>query len=56
MSSVSLEDAQAHLPELIDQLHPGAEITIVRGQTPVARLVPHGQARRQPPGRATARG
>jgi antitoxin (DNA-binding transcriptional repressor) of toxin-antitoxin stability system len=38
MSSVTLEEAQAHLPQLIDQLQPGEEIVILRDQKPVARL------------------
>ena len=39
MSTVSLEDAQARLPKLIEQLRPGEEIIITRDQKPVARLV-----------------
>jgi antitoxin (DNA-binding transcriptional repressor) of toxin-antitoxin stability system len=38
MSSVSVEDAQARLPELIDGLGPGEEVIITRDQNPVARL------------------
>jgi antitoxin (DNA-binding transcriptional repressor) of toxin-antitoxin stability system len=40
MPTVSLEDAQAHLPQLIDQLGPGEEIVITRDEKPVARLTP----------------
>jgi prevent-host-death family protein len=39
MSTVTLEDAQARLRELIDKLAPGEEITITRDDKPVARLV-----------------
>jgi antitoxin (DNA-binding transcriptional repressor) of toxin-antitoxin stability system len=42
MSTVSLEEAQARLPELIDKLRPGEEVVIVRDQKPVAKLT--GQA------------
>jgi antitoxin (DNA-binding transcriptional repressor) of toxin-antitoxin stability system len=39
MPSVSIEEAQAQLAQLIDQLHPGEEIVITRDHKPVARLV-----------------
>lgn len=38
MPTVTLEEAQATLPELIDQLQPGEEILITRDQQPVAKL------------------
>lgn len=38
MSSVSLEEAQARLPELLEQLHPGEELTITTNGTPLAHL------------------
>jgi antitoxin (DNA-binding transcriptional repressor) of toxin-antitoxin stability system len=38
MSAVTLEEAQAHLPELIEQLQPGQDITITRNHVAVARL------------------
>ena len=47
MPTVTLEDAQARLPELIDRLHPGEELVITRDQQPVARLIVEGP--RQPP-------
>lgn len=40
MSTVTLEEAQAHLPQLIDQLQPGEEIVITRDQKPVATVRP----------------
>ena len=43
MSTVTIEDAQRRLAELIAQLRPGAEIIITRDQKPVARLI--GEAR-----------
>jgi antitoxin (DNA-binding transcriptional repressor) of toxin-antitoxin stability system len=39
MSTVTLEEAQAQLPKLIEQLHPGEEILITSNQKPVARLI-----------------
>jgi antitoxin (DNA-binding transcriptional repressor) of toxin-antitoxin stability system len=56
MPTVTIEEAQAHLPELIAQLQPGAEVIITRDQRPVARLVgerPHARKPRQP---GTAKG
>jgi antitoxin (DNA-binding transcriptional repressor) of toxin-antitoxin stability system len=38
MPTVTLEEAQAHLPELIRQLQPGEEIAIVDGGRPLAHL------------------
>jgi antitoxin (DNA-binding transcriptional repressor) of toxin-antitoxin stability system len=39
MPTVTVEEAQAKLPELIDQLGSGEEIVITRNARPVARLV-----------------
>jgi prevent-host-death family protein len=39
MATVTLEDAQARLPELIEQLNSGEEVVITRNAKPVARLV-----------------
>jgi antitoxin (DNA-binding transcriptional repressor) of toxin-antitoxin stability system len=39
MSTVTLEEAQAGLAELIQHLLPGEEVLIMRGSQPVARLV-----------------
>jgi prevent-host-death family protein len=38
-ASISVEEAQAHLKEIIDQLAPGDEVVITEHQQPVARLV-----------------
>jgi len=51
MTTVTLQEAQANLPELIDRLPPGEVLVIVRGDQPVAKLVaesPHGRCARQP--------
>lgn len=39
MPTVTIEEAQAKLPELIDQLLPGEEMLITRDHCTVARLV-----------------
>lgn len=38
MAMISIEDAQARLPEVIDQLKPGEDILITRDNKPLARL------------------
>jgi len=48
MSPVSLEEAQAHLSELIERLQPGEEVVILRENQPVAKLVAEKSKARQP--------
>jgi antitoxin (DNA-binding transcriptional repressor) of toxin-antitoxin stability system len=55
-ASVTLEEAQAHQPELIDKLAPGEELIITRDQQPVAKLVGQGPTVRQRPGPGLCRG
>ena len=38
MSPVTIEEAQAKLPEIIDKLAPGEELIITRNDQPVAKL------------------
>ncbi|MDB5305885.1 MAG: Antitoxin [Gemmataceae bacterium] len=38
MNTVTLEEAQATLPELLDRLQPGEEITITDHGKPVAQV------------------
>jgi antitoxin (DNA-binding transcriptional repressor) of toxin-antitoxin stability system len=38
LSNVSIQEAQAHLPDLIDRLVPGEELIVTRDNRPVARL------------------
>ena len=38
-TTVTIEEAQAHLAELIDKLTPGEEVVIIRNEQPIARLV-----------------
>jgi prevent-host-death family protein len=40
MTTVSLPEAQATLPDLVEQLKPGEEVIITRNQQPVAKLIP----------------
>lgn len=39
MAVVTVQEAQAQLPELIDRLASGEEVTIVRDAVPVGKLV-----------------
>jgi antitoxin (DNA-binding transcriptional repressor) of toxin-antitoxin stability system len=48
VSTVTLEEAQAHLPQLIERLRPGEEIVITRDQRPVARLLAEERSPRKP--------
>jgi antitoxin (DNA-binding transcriptional repressor) of toxin-antitoxin stability system len=40
MSTITIEEAQAKLPEIIDKLAPGEAVVITRDQLPVAQLTP----------------
>ena len=40
MPTVTIEEAQAQLPQLIDMLKPGEEVVITQDNQPVAQLVP----------------
>jgi antitoxin (DNA-binding transcriptional repressor) of toxin-antitoxin stability system len=40
MPTATVEEVQARLPELLDQLGPGDELTIVANGNPVGRLLP----------------
>jgi antitoxin (DNA-binding transcriptional repressor) of toxin-antitoxin stability system len=48
MVTVTIEEAQAKLPELIGNLSPGEELVILRNQQPVARLVGEPVPKRRP--------
>jgi antitoxin (DNA-binding transcriptional repressor) of toxin-antitoxin stability system len=56
MTTVTLEEAQAQLPQLIEQLQPGEEIIITRDRRPVARLSAEELPKRQPRKAGSARG
>ncbi len=38
MQTITLDEAQSHLAEIIEKLRPGEEVVITRGNQPVARL------------------
>jgi prevent-host-death family protein len=48
MTTVSLADAQAHLPELLERVAAGEEIVITRDGTPIAQVVPARKPKPQP--------
>ena len=48
MSAVTIEQAQASLPELIALLAPGDELVILQGTQPVAKLVRQGHEKPTP--------
>ncbi len=56
MSAVTLEEAQAHLPELIDRLQPGESVVITRNEKPVARLLVEESPKRKPRKAGSAKG
>jgi prevent-host-death family protein len=48
MQTIQLEEAQAHLAELIEGVAAGNEVVIAKGSRPVARLVPAGGTTARP--------
>ncbi len=49
MATVTVEEAQAHLSDIIDRLTPGEEVVLTRGDRPVATIkaaAPPGEAPR----------
>ena len=56
MPTVTIEEAQAKLRELIDGLAPGEEVIITRNQQPVARLVGQQRPMRKPRQPGSAKG
>jgi prevent-host-death family protein len=49
MATVTIQEAQAKLPELIHKLMPGDEVVITENNQPVAKLVSEKPAVRQRP-------
>ena len=39
MNTISLEEAQARLPEIIGRLRPGEEVIVLRRDKPIARII-----------------
>jgi antitoxin (DNA-binding transcriptional repressor) of toxin-antitoxin stability system len=56
MSSITIAEAQAHLPEVIARLGRGEEVAIVEGTQVVARIVGERAAQGQRPGPGLAKG
>ena len=56
MSSLTVQEAQAKLSELIHDLKPGDEVVITENDQPLARLVATGQRPRAPRRPRTLRG
>jgi prevent-host-death family protein len=48
MTTVTIPEAQANLPEIVENLKPGEEVILTQNQQPVAKLVPISGARPQP--------
>ena len=56
MLTVTIEEAQARLPEFIERLAAGEELIITRGGQPVAKLVGQAKPSRPPRRPGTLRG
>jgi prevent-host-death family protein len=56
MNTMTIEEAQARLTEIIDRLAPGEEVLITRNDQPVAKLVGQPRPVRKPRQPGTCRG
>ena len=56
MPTITIEEAQATLLELIDRLAPGEEVIITRNQQPVAKLIGQQRPVRKPRRPGSAKG
>jgi antitoxin (DNA-binding transcriptional repressor) of toxin-antitoxin stability system len=56
MATVTIQEAQANLPELIHKLTPGEELVITEDSEPVAKLVGEKPAPHQRPGPGLCKG
>ena len=56
MTTLSVQDAQAKLPDLIHNLSPGEEVVITENDQPVAKLVSEKPPVRQRPGPGLCKG
>ena len=56
MNAVTLEEAQAKLPEIVGRLKPGEEVLILRHSQPVARIIAEQAKIRKPREPGTAKG
>lgn len=55
-ATVTIEEAQAHLAELISKLAPGEEVVIMENEQPVAKLMGQHAPARQPRQPGSAKG
>ncbi|MSS72419.1 MAG: antitoxin of toxin-antitoxin stability system [Candidatus Latescibacteria bacterium] len=55
-TTITLEEAQVHLAELVARLVPGEEVVIVQDKQPVAKLVGQREGRHQPRQPGSAKG
>jgi antitoxin (DNA-binding transcriptional repressor) of toxin-antitoxin stability system len=53
---ITIEEAQAKLPEIIYKLEPGEELIITRNDQPIAKLVGHWRPARKPRQPGSAKG
>ncbi len=56
MTTVTIEEAQAKLPELIEHLATGEVLIITRNQQPIARLLAEAKPKRRPRKAGSAKG
>ena len=56
MTTVTIEEAQAKLPELIEHLAKGEELVITRNHRPIARLLADAKPERTPRKAGSAKG
>lgn len=56
MASVTVQEAQAHLPDLIRKLGPGGEVVIVENNQPIAKLIAPPASSRRPRTPGSAKG
>jgi antitoxin (DNA-binding transcriptional repressor) of toxin-antitoxin stability system len=54
--TISMEEAQATLPDIISKLGPGEEVVITKDDQPVAKLIIQPKAARQPRRPGSAKG
>lgn len=56
MQTITVEEAQSHLAEIIDQLPPGEEVVLTRDDKPVATIKASLPPLREPPVLGTLKG
>jgi len=48
MTSMTIPEAQANLPDIVEKLEPGEEVILTRNQQPVAKLISYSRPEPQP--------